>query len=459
MSLRGSSAMEGKFEVNRLERPELEYELAVRGFSQEISVGEMRKKLRSFLKLEKSSEVKYPPYPFSFKDDCTVLTAKLAELKKLIEEFSDVEGSGAFLKISSKLLHSFGRATRSVPTTDEEGTQRTSFLVDFLGLQSELRSRSRRFRRSLERDTSGPLDMSALSLGSHSGGTTSEESSEEDTPPVAAVNSSLRGHVEVSSPKSVPVSKWNFKKFTGDCSRMSLSAFLEEIEELRISRNVTKEQLLHSAADLFADRALIWYRSMRSKVTSWSQLVSELRVQFQPSNFNDKLFEEIKRRTQGPSENMGMYIAIMNNMFNRLTVQVSERTRLAVLLKNISPFYQAQLGLVTVDSVDQLLELGRKLEARKATIETFTPPPRSRVGLMEPDLAYVYGGSESGGHSSTAVSAKVDIICWNCQQPGHRSNECSAARKKHCFRCGTEDVTVRSCPKCNRSTPNEIRRQ
>lgn len=452
--------MEGKLEINRLERPELVYELAVRGFSEDTTVAKMRTKLRACLKLEKSSEIKYPKHPFTFQDDCGALTDKFSELEALVADFSDCETSGAYLKITSKLVHAFGRADRSVATTEAEQTQRTSFLVDFLGLQSELKSKVRRHRRSLEQGTSGPLDLSVLAIDDGSENTDSEMSSDEEIVGIpAAANSSFRLPMEAGHLKCVPVSKWNIRKFSGDSSKVSLNAFLEDIEELRISRNVTKEQLLHSAADLFIGKALIWYRSIRSKVSSWSQLVCELRLQFQPSNYNDRLFEEIKHRTQGSSENIGMYIAVMSNMFNRLTVPVGEKTRLAILMKNISPFYQSQLGLVSIESVDQLLELGRKLEARKETIETFTPPPRNRVGLMEPDLAYIYADSDSIAGPSTTCASSIDLVCWNCQKPGHKANNCGAPRKKHCYRCGRPDYTVRSCPKCSRPPPNEVKRQ
>lgn len=43
-----------------------------------------------------------------------------------------------------------------------------------------------------------------------------------------------------------------------------------------------------------------------------------------PADYNDKLIDEIKKRTQGPTETMGIYLAIMKNMFNRLTVPVTE---------------------------------------------------------------------------------------------------------------------------------------
>ena len=41
-------------------------------------------------------------------------------------------------------------------------------------------------------------------------------------------------------------------------------------------------------------------------------------------DYNDRLFEEIRSRTQGADEPMGIYLAVMDNLFDRLTVNVPE---------------------------------------------------------------------------------------------------------------------------------------
>jgi hypothetical protein len=58
--------------------------------------------------------------------------------------------------------------------------------------------------------------------------------------------------------------------------------------------------------------------------------------QFQPADYNDRLFDEIRRRTQGPDESIAMFAAVMDNMFDRVTVRVPEATRLKIILKNLA---------------------------------------------------------------------------------------------------------------------------
>ncbi|KAK9718340.1 Reverse transcriptase (RNA-dependent DNA polymerase) [Popillia japonica] len=68
--------------------------------------------------------------------------------------------------------------------------------------------------------------------------------------------------------------------------------------------------------------------------------------------------EEVKHRTQGQNESIGLYLSVMSNLFARFTHKISDAKQLKILMKNILPFYQTQLGLVEITSIPQLLKLG-----------------------------------------------------------------------------------------------------
>lgn len=446
-------------DVNRLDKDELGYELAIRGVGDVSTVVEMRKSLRGYLRLEKSGiTTKYPPYPYRFEDDSKAIESSIAFFERELLEFSGDEKSPSFLKTSTRLVHLFKRAERSQALSEEEQVLRSGYLAKIIELQAELGSRARKYRR-LSLQTQSPLELSMLM---DTAGISDSESESDDVTVSDIVH---RTTATASAPQckipSVSVAKWNITKFSGDNSKCSLSSFLENVEELCISRNVTEEQLFLSASDLFVGKALIWFRSVRSTLSTWSQLVDELRKQFLAPNYNEKLFDEIKRRTQGPDEGIGLYLAMMDTMFKRLTVPVNEEARLRILLRNISPFYQSQLGLTNITSISQLLDIGRQLEARKESIESFVPPPRNRSSLMEPDLAYVYAeqpsassvdvSTSSADVSTSPAEVSAVLTCWNCKQPGHAARDCKMTKNKHCFKCGRPGSTVRTCPKCKPS--------
>lgn len=56
----------------------------------------------------------------------------------------------------------------------------------------------------------------------------------------------------------------------------------------------------------------------------------------------------------------------MSGYFKRLTCHIREEATLKILMRNIAPFYQSQLGLVDITSINHLKELCRRLEERNS---------------------------------------------------------------------------------------------
>ncbi|KAL3273369.1 hypothetical protein HHI36_014817 [Cryptolaemus montrouzieri] len=165
-----------------------------------------------------------------------------------------------------------------------------------------------------------------------------------------------------------------------DSKDMSVSAFLEHVEELSCSKHVTKLELFDSK-------------------------------QFQPYDYDDRLFEEAKRRTQGENENIGIYVACMTNLFSRSSITVPKSAQLKIMLRHLNPFFQLHLGLTEVTSIDYLIELCNKLKMKRHSVESYSNP-LSRKPHLEPYLAYV-GPSTSSSPSSLKV---VAVTCCNCNK-------------------------------------------
>nr|CAI5826146.1 unnamed protein product [Callosobruchus analis] len=101
------------------------------------------------------------------------------------------------------------------------------------------------------------------------------------------------------------VGKWNVR-FSG---RGSVTEFIERVEELRLSRGVSKERLTQSAVEFFSHEALLWFRTV--KFTSWDDLCEQLRQTFQPYDYEYELWNEIRQRTQGADEKVVNFVVVM----------------------------------------------------------------------------------------------------------------------------------------------------
>lgn len=287
------------------------------------------------------------------------------------------------------------------------------------------------------------------------------------TPIRAAYADSFRSF----SKNYIPVSKWNLH-YDGESS--SLTSFLTRVEELRIARGFSKEQLFQAAVEIFTGDALHWYRAVRHDITTWDELVIKLRATFLPPDFEADLWEEIRHRTQHPSEKVAMYIAIMENLFNRLPQRPSEVTRLQTIKRNLQPYLITQLALHDCYTIEELTRVCRAIESAHLASKKYKLPPMNSHQLLEPDLGVRKNASrhhqvlpinepslidfddppttsqvsELGVRVPTSTQIAA-FKCWNCKQTGHRANACTAVKTIYCYRCGRSNVTTPNCPQCS----------
>lgn len=464
--------MSRKIHVNRLSQDELKYELAIRG----IAAGnceEMRHRLVLAFQMEKSGDsVKYPQYPFTYDEDAAAVDKLIKEMIPAIGAFNENRKSNNYQRYKTKLSHALNRLDNMDPGNDDtKKDQKSQWVAMVLTLMNKLDDMARKaeaqsrvppalnlVESGVTPGTSGATPASAVEVSSESSDDEDDQSFQANI--AGAVNSTVHPTATGAVPRvrvEYP-NRWNLQ-FSGEAKGLSLSAFLERCEELRVARHVPKEVLLESGVDLFTGKAYQFYLAYRNEVATWDELVNLLREEFQPCNYNEKLFEEIRRRTQGPGESIGIYLAVMAGYFKRLTCPISEEAKLKILLRNLAPFYQNQLGLVDVTSISQLRTVCRRLEERREAVDNYVQPVR-RNAILEPDLAFLEEDPDlltvrlketKVTDAPTSTRNDKEIICFRCNKPGHRAIGCVLPRPKFCFRCKKEGVTSRTCPNCKRS--------
>lgn len=227
----------------------------------------------------------------------------------------------------------------------------------------------------------------------------------------------------------------------------SLKTFFKKVEELRTARHLTQDELLDSGIDLFESRACAFYRALRSSVTSWDELAKQFREEFHPVDYNERLYEKIKRKTQGV--NSRIHLAVMEGFFRRLSYSLSVAVKLKILIRNMLPYYQQQLALTDLISIAHLRSLCKKLEEKHQIIDNFSGPSRKLNNLLEPDLAYVSTSAEVADIWVDAVSSEV--VCIRSNKPGHLTRGCVLKSNNVCFRCRKVGYTLRTCPDCKSS--------
>ncbi|KAJ8937590.1 hypothetical protein NQ314_011782 [Rhamnusium bicolor] len=357
----------------------------------------MRAVLRNALHLEKTSlAIKSPTYPYKFAEDSVALTANLDTVNSLIDEFCGIANDSKYKEIMSKIAHALGRVNRFSPSSEAEKETKMDIRLKLLLAVDRLQEKTKKDRKTRD---STVFDLSVLRQtvgqpGAHSSAMEAEHSSSDEE--------------QVVKLKPVP----------------------NVLRKKRRSRGISRARLFTDAVDLFESDAHTWYILVKNWATDWESLIELMREQFLPENFDRDLFEEIKRRTQGSQESIGLYIASMIGLFNKMRTPIAEETQLEMILERIDPYYHPFLAFENITSVTQLLTYCRKLDVKRGLAKSYIPPPPKKKSLV-PELAYASTStSVSSSHSSLVVgevptTRSVTIKCFNCDQ---------------------KDVTIRSCP-------------
>lgn len=420
---------------------ELNYELRVRGIlTTRKDVNIKRKMLHRRLDTERGPDIELVDPDFDIDNEKRIIDETLGQLRNLINKFNGPETDSDFQRIRSRLIYITNRVKRiKIPTIDSDNSvqlYKNESYATCVELETLLFD-------SIVQEQPLP-NLNTLS------------------PPQSLPQPSVRlssGNQQFQN--SVPVYKWDISKFNGDSN--TLLSFLNRIDELSKARNVTKSELLASAADLFSDKAYIWFKSIENSVNDWDQLVALLKTYFLPSDFDDRIWDDIRDRTQGKKEPIHIYIAVMQTYFNLLQKPVHEGTKLRYIRKGILPHYNERLSVVTnpIKTVSELLDWCRKIDESQSYANDYHAPPKT--SKFCPELIYLsntepstsssnvsvntisYSFINTNSNKSRNINKNVDSNFNNCGQPNHSYLYCTAIKTKFCFKCGMKNKTIRTC--------------
>lgn len=410
-----------------LQKPELAYEILIRGGTPADSVAEMRKQI---VKLA-------PDYPsedilvsgFDVAVDLKEVCESIIKAESNIKTYNSKQDSSLLNRTGILICHIYHRLSRIEPDS-----QRTVSLLD---------DYKQRFQ----------VLHDFVSMASKSNSVRGE--------PLKEDGNSQQGnavtHISVSCERDFS-NDFNKLKFNGEtCVR----EFIQRVDEFITARNIPFSRIFSMATEIFTDKALHWFRFVKDGITSWEELRRQLKQDFDRPDFDRNFKKEIEARTQGINENITIYISVMAGMFSRLSRPLSEEEKLDIILHNIRPCYANIIASAgEIKDISTLQTLCKTYENVKSRYSSFREPPQSTTDTMAPEFAYQKLGSNSLSPNSNnfnknnrsyvhAMSAKVKF-CPRCRVDTHNLRNCTAERKLVCFRCGKPNFRFHDCPDCNK---------
>jgi hypothetical protein len=407
--------MERPIAYHLLRKEELVYEVEIRDVKPEFTVEALRVQIRELARTLPADEIldcaRDP------KVEISTVQTKLDEVEAAVSQ--DSLTYKVFNRLRAVTHHVFHRLSR-IPERGDYAEERDAAQTKLEILLCKIDRRFHVFSTSFEQPAAVTPEVAPTAVPGPSSFT---------SPVVVQCNNNI----------DRSISRLNLK-FNGlTCVR----SFLLRLGELCETRSIADETVLQGAAELFTGPALTWFRSVRTSITSMSALKHLLIEEFSPFDFDDRLLAEIRARTQGAIESITIYIAIMINYFNLLTVPLSETEQIKIIRYNLRPNFVSALALEDITSISDLKRKGKILEYSFFRAASLVEPARPNASTLAPDLAY-----------KGSAPKKVEVVdaepkfCARCRVNGHSVSSCKS-KNIVCFGCGTKGFIRPRCPNCN----------
>ncbi|XP_058816375.1 uncharacterized protein LOC131679659 [Topomyia yanbarensis] len=164
---------------------------------------------------------------------------------------------------------------------------------------------------------------------------------------------------------TLPVSKWNITKYSGDDQGLKLNEFLEIVQALSQAEHVSEVELFESAVHLFVGSALKWYMAQRAtgRLMNWQHLVFELKRTYMHPDLDALIKMKIYQRRQQKHESFHEYYFEIEKLFRTMSVQIPDYEKVQILQQNMRVDYKRQMTFIPIVDLETLVAAGQKLDA------------------------------------------------------------------------------------------------
>ncbi|XP_062707846.1 uncharacterized protein LOC134288114 [Aedes albopictus] len=151
---------------------------------------------------------------------------------------------------------------------------------------------------------------------------------------------------------------------------MGLNEFLECVHHYAESEQMSEAELFSSAMHLFTGNALAWFQAMRSqkRFYNWNHLVCELKANFVHPELDAALRMKASQRRQQRNESFQDFYLEMEKIFRAMPAPLSSHEKLDILKRNLRPDYKQVLVFKPVNTLSELMLIGKTIDASKTSI-------------------------------------------------------------------------------------------
>lgn len=228
---------------------------------------------------------------------------------------------------------------------------------------------------------------------------------------------------------TLPVSKWNIEKYSGNDQGLKLNEFLEHVQALSQAERVSDRELFESAVHLFAGSALKWYMTQRSigRLMNWQHLVFELRRTYMHPDLDALIKMKIYQRRQQKHESFHEFYFEMEKLFRTMSSQIPDSEKMQLLQQNMRIDYKRQMTFLPIADLETLVAAGQKLDALNFSAynkvfgmdKTVQAISHKEAGIKKKQRELQSQPDSHGSDQTASVSAPSQFIQGRSNRPSN----------------------------------------
>ncbi|XP_029824297.3 uncharacterized protein LOC115310158 [Ixodes scapularis] len=176
-------------------------------------------------------------------------------------------------------------------------------------------------------------------------------------------------------------------KYAGYADRKSVTTFISELQNYKAASGIEDEVVLNRLLPVaLTDSAALW-RQRQTKFTSMADFEARFRAEFLPPDYNMRIRDELRARTQHPDESLIEFVRALQGLYDIADAAAPDAEKVERAIRQSHPRFHPHLRGRTFQNLDEMARAAITIQADILAELRYRPPPPQNMTL-EPSFAW-----------------------------------------------------------------------